>query len=626
MLRAFCTAAQELEIYDDYLLQSPSLEECLDHKFQLEAALEEGASEIIDLTGEDGSQEVSSRQATVLGDEAQEYSSYELPNGILLEPGKTIQLKQPVGAFQIEFVRIKAIWRPAWELDVRIRGLGFSRNENLNGMLPCWLNEVTMVAEFHNPNAIQWEQHSLLDIKVCDILCVRELRITNAPFPEHSSRASCQTSLGRRLLQETQGPLVCRFRFQIQYLSDHNTVPFERALIKINEEEADTDYRILDSVNLNRWRGGKVPGGSYRPGGPSDPIFDLEQSEPEPPHLMPRQRYTAGDVFSGAGGAARGMERAGVKLEFVVDNWSHAIESLRSNFPKTRVHGMSVADYCASEETKCKVDLMHLSPPCQYFSPAHTIRGKDDETNIKAFLTCPRIVERNKPRIFTMEETFGLLLDTHQVHLHKLICGFVELGYSMRWRCVRLSSWGVPQTRQRFLMIGSAPGEKLPPFPPYTHSKDGNGGLQPWVTPQSALAAISPTIENELHRLEPDKHFKHPRERWDPTTLAKTITCSGGQNYHWSGERDFTLLEYAVLQGFPTWHRFKGKCIKKQIGNAFSPTVVKVFYEHLINWLLAQDGFDPAAVRQEYAREGMPSDLTADNYICLDDIDETSQT
>jgi len=225
-----------------------------------------------------------------------------------------------------------------------------------------------------------------------------------------------------------------------------------------------------------------------------------------------------------------------------------------------------------------------------------------------------------------MEETFGLLLDTHQVHLHKLICGFVELGYSMRWRCVRLSSWGVPQTRQRFLMIGSAPGEKLPPFPPYTHSKDGNGGLQPWVTPQSALAAISPTIENELHRLEPDKHFKHPRERWDPTTLAKTITCSGGQNYHWSGERDFTLLEYAVLQGFPTWHRFKGKCIKKQIGNAFSPTVVKVFYEHLINWLLVQDGFDPAAVRQEYAREGMPSDLTADNYIRLDDLDETGQT
>ncbi|KAL2142428.1 hypothetical protein VTI28DRAFT_1137 [Corynascus sepedonium] len=465
MLRAFCTAAQELEIYDDYLLQSPSQEECLDHKFQLEAALEEGASEIIDLTGEDGSQEVSSRQATVLGDEAQEYSSYELPNGILLEPGKTIQLRQPVGAFQIEFVRIKAIRRPAWELDVRIRGLGFSRNENLNGMLPCWLNEVTMVAEFHNPNAIQWEQHSLLDIK----------GILSDEFGEKVVTRNARTS------------------------------------------KADTDYRILDSVNLNRWRGGKVPGGSYRPGGPSDPIFDLEQSEPEPPHLMPRQRYTAGDVFSGAGGAARGMERAGVKLEFVVDNWSHAIESLRSNFPKTRVHGI-------------------------------------------------------------------------------------------------------------FLMIGSAPGEKLPPFPPYTHSKDGNGGLQPWVTPQSALAAISPTIENELHRLEPDKHFKHPRERWDPTTLAKTITCSGGQNYHWSGERDFTLLEYAVLQGFPTWHRFKGKCIKKQIGNAFSPTVVKVFYEHLINWLLVQDGFDPAAVRQEYAREGMPSDLTADNYIRLDDLDETGQT
>jgi DNA (cytosine-5)-methyltransferase 1 len=90
------------------------------------------------------------------------------------------------------------------------------------------------------------------------------------------------------------------------------------------------------------------------------------------------------------------------------------------------------------------------------------------------------------------------------------------------------------------------------------------------------------------------RRFNPPKAPWDPEQLARTITTSGGQNYHWDGKRDFTLLEYAMLQGFPTWHRFEGRCVKRQIGNAFAPTVVKALYQHLVRWLLVQDGFDPS--------------------------------
>ncbi len=51
-----------------------------------------------------------------------------------------------------------------------------------------------------------------------------------------------------------------------------------------------------------------------------------------------------------------------------------------------------------------------------------------------------------------------------------------------------------------------------------------------------------------------------------------------------------TLLEFAVLQGFPTWHKFRAPYVKKQIGNAFPPTIVRVLYEYLARWLDVQDG------------------------------------
>ena len=68
------------------------------------------------------------------------------------------------------------------------------------------------------------------------------------------------------------------------------------------------------------------------------------------------------------------------------------------------------------------------------------------------------------------------------------------------------------------------------------------------------------------------------------------MTTSGGQNYHPSGERDFTLREYAALQGFPPSHVFAGSCVKKQIGNAVPPVVAKVLFESIKRQLDEADG------------------------------------
>jgi DNA (cytosine-5)-methyltransferase 1 len=68
------------------------------------------------------------------------------------------------------------------------------------------------------------------------------------------------------------------------------------------------------------------------------------------------------------------------------------------------------------------------------------------------------------------------------------------------------------------------------------------------------------------------------------------MTCSGGQNYHPCGTRDFTIREYACLQGFPPNHLFRGSYVKKQIGNAVPPSVAKVLFESIKKALDRADG------------------------------------
>jgi len=86
-----------------------------------------------------------------------------------------------------------------------------------------------------------------------------------------------------------------------------------------------------------------------------------------------------------------------------------------------------------------------------------------------------------------------------------------------------------------------------------------------------------------------------PREKnlrpWDANhILPRAMTCSGGQNYHPSGTRNFTLAEYAALQGFPPNHVFRGNAIKKQIGNAVPPVIAKVLFESIRRELDEADG------------------------------------
>ena len=136
-------------------------------------------------------------------------------------------------------------------------------------------------------------------------------------------------------------------------------------------------------------------------------------------------------------------------------------------------------------------------------------------------------------------------------------------------------------------------------MPPPTHSENGTGGLKPYVSVYQAISRLGPSPNLD----RPPKFFtqeqmndanrKFPIYPYDGHKyLPKAITCGGGGNWHPSGKRDFSLKEYAALQGFPPVHTFAGGDgqILEQIGNAVPPIIAKVLMESIIKDLKAADG------------------------------------
>lgn len=219
-----------------------------------------------------------------------------------------------------------------------------------------------------------------------------------------------------------------------------------------------------------------------------------------------------------------------------------------------------------------------------------------------------------RPRLVTLEQTFGITHDRHAGYLWALVGDMTDQGYSVRWKVVRLCTWGLAQDRKRLIMIAAAPGERLPPFPEPTHAQvtDMQSGVRKFTTIHDEISRV--TIGDDLHNLHHVKKLSPRKAPYDPNRLAGTITTSGSTSYHPSGKRAFTLREYACLQGFPKLHRFKGTstAIKRQIGNAFPPNTVEMLYRHLQKWLLEQDNIDP--------NENGMSDV-----IVIDDNSDTSE-
>jgi DNA (cytosine-5)-methyltransferase 1 len=156
------------------------------------------------------------------------------------------------------------------------------------------------------------------------------------------------------------------------------------------------------------------------------------------------------DLFAGIGGIRLGMERAGFKCIYSCEIDPHACKMYEANFndnPQgdiTKINPIDLPDF----------DILCAGFPCQSFSISGHQKGFNDVRGSLFFDIC-RIIEFKKPKVVFLENVKNLIIhdssNTFKIIQNKLI----ELGYAVSFKVLNAKDFGVPQNRERVIIIGT---------------------------------------------------------------------------------------------------------------------------------------------------------------------------
>jgi DNA (cytosine-5)-methyltransferase 1 len=366
--------------------------------------------------------------------------------------GKSVELKDG------NFLRIVSIFRDEKD-EVFLSGHLLSRQNSCSPLMPRLRNELVWHVEISQDDFETRFDAAPSEVPLTEAVRIRNITFTNQKYPESSLKTYKDGGFQNAREEITMGPLFCRWK-STKVIGDRKQ-RVEDILARLTYAEADPNpkARIRPTILRNRWRGIRtILGGSHSATQPSSVNLVSERAGSTYPSEQV-QRYTFGDAFCGAGGSSSGAAQAGLQVIFGFDKDKDAIcvhadnlgrregaESLREDVYK----------FCdRSDIVRFIVDILHISPPCQPFSPAHTIPSEvQDEINQAALFSVWHLIERIKPRIVTIEETEGLVR-RHETWFNALINIFISLDYSVHWKVVRCEDYGVPQQRRRLLIIAA---------------------------------------------------------------------------------------------------------------------------------------------------------------------------
>lgn len=318
-------------------------------------------------------------------------------------------------------------------------------------------------------------------------------------------------------------------------------------------------------------------------------------------------------LFSGAGGLDIGFHDAGFNVVECVE--------LEKPFTETMIKNKESGQYFEETNIVCKdirnydpdlkdIDFIIGGPPCQPFSKAG-IRAagakgtKDDRGTL--FEEYVRILDKLKPKGFLFENVSGILSAEKGKAMAVIVKAFENLGYTLHYRLLDAADYGVPQNRERLILVGVRKGEF--DFPAPTHGIDSYN-KKAYYSSGEALKnleqkkEISPGLNGRfghlLDEIPPGLNYSFYTERmghpnpvfaWrskfsdflykaDPELPVRTLKASGGQYtgpFHWLN-RHFSVDELKRLQTFPdNYVILGGRGIgAKQIGNSVPPQFARI--------------------------------------------------
>ena len=202
------------------------------------------------------------------------------------------------------------------------------------------------------------------------------------------------------------------------------------------------------------------------------------------------KKYSIVSLFSGCGGFDLGFIQAGFDVLWANDFFKEAFETYRKNLGNHIVLGDITKIH--SEDIPDNFDVLIGGFPCQGFSVANNKRSMQDERNF-LYKELLRIIKDKQPKFFIGENVKGLLSMQNGKVIKMIINDFKSLGYSVEYKLLKTSDYGVPQNRERVLIIGNRLGINNP-FPSQTHSQFSdifNPELKPYKNVNQVIGHLS---------------------------------------------------------------------------------------------------------------------------------------
>ena len=208
--------------------------------------------------------------------------------------------------------------------------------------------------------------------------------------------------------------------------------------------------------------------------------------------MKKQKKFRVISLFSGAGGMDLGFINAGFEIVWANDFFKEAVESYKKNVDNRIVFGdITKID---SSQMPDNIDLVIGGFPCQGFSVANTKRSMKDERNF-LYKEMLRVIRDKQPKFFVAENVKGILSMKKGKVIEMIKNDFRKLGYKVDARLLNAAEYGVPQARERVVIIGNRIGVDNP-YPKATHwvdSKkyDSKKGLKAPVTVEQTIGFLS---------------------------------------------------------------------------------------------------------------------------------------
>ena len=179
------------------------------------------------------------------------------------------------------------------------------------------------------------------------------------------------------------------------------------------------------------------------------------------------------DLFSGAGGFSLGFELAGCKIIGAIEHDKWAADTFQRNHIGTK---MLLGDIESFDDEYIKqeiptIDMIIGGPPCQGFSVCLKNAGDPKDPRNSLFTEYVRIAKLYKPTVLVLENVPNIIkakTKSGEKVVEIIQREFEQIGYHVYSTVLTASDYGVPQMRQRFILIASKQ-ELKKPFPKATH-------------------------------------------------------------------------------------------------------------------------------------------------------------